>query len=154
MIKITLDNYKLYYDSVACREVNPIKYENKLKEIPRPVWNIIENQPNLAIYQTEDKSYLRIAKDGIAALYKLRTPERIPHREICGLCHRVSPIGFHVPDEIWQEVVHHSRLQDIHCLTCFIERADEKLIDWDKHITFYPVSLRSQITEFYKLDTI
>ena len=70
-----------------------------------------------------------------------------PHREICGLCHRVSPVGFWVPNEIWEQVVHHSQLHSIHCLTCFIERADEKLIDWSKNIKFYPVSLRSHIAD-------
>ena len=63
-----------------------------------------------------------------------------PHREICSLCHRVVAVGFHVPDDIWKVVVHQSRLHDIHCLACFIERADEKLIQWDMGISFYPVS--------------
>jgi hypothetical protein len=69
------------------------------------------------------------------------------HREICGLCHRVSPIGFWVPNDIWEASVHHSRIQDIHCLTCFIERADEKLIDWSKDIKFFPFSIRAHIEE-------
>lgn len=69
-----------------------------------------------------------------------------PHREICGLCHRVNPIGFHVPDDIWESTVHHSHLHSIHCLSCFIERADEKLIDWSREIEFYPVSLVGHIT--------
>lgn len=68
-----------------------------------------------------------------------------PHREICGLCNRVSPVGFWVPNDVWESVVHTSRMQDIHCLSCFIERADEKLIDWSDEIKFYPVSLRSHI---------
>lgn len=73
-------------------------------------------------------------------------PKQYPHREICGLCHRVSPVGFWVPNEIWEAVVHSSRMHDIHCLTCFIERADEKLIDWSKDIKFYPTSLKEHIT--------
>lgn len=72
-----------------------------------------------------------------------------PHREICGLCHRVVAVGFHVPDEIWEAVVHRSRLQDIHCLSCFIERADEKLVKWEAGITFWPVSLRTHIEAEY-----
>lgn len=70
-----------------------------------------------------------------------------PHREICGLCNRVSPVGFWVPDEIWKTSVHQSRINDIHCLSCFIERADEKLIDWSKEIKFYPVSLIGHIRD-------
>lgn len=73
--------------------------------------------------------------------------KQYPHREICGLCHRVSPVGFWVPSDVWKASVHHSRINDIHCLSCFIERADEKLIDWSKEIKFYPVSLRSHIKD-------
>ena len=73
------------------------------------------------------------------------TVEQYPHREICGLRHRVVAVGFHVPDRIWEAVVHKSQRNTIHCLNCFIERADEKLIAWDEHIEFFPVSLRSHI---------
>lgn len=72
-----------------------------------------------------------------------------PHREICGLCHRVVAVGFWVPDDIWSAVVHHSYLTSIHCLNCFIERADEKLIDWSKDIKFYAISLRSEIENIH-----
>lgn len=75
-----------------------------------------------------------------------------PHREICGLCHRVSPVGFWVPNDIWEAVVHSHYLHSIHCLSCFIERADEKLINWSKEIKFYPVSLRSHIDEVLTKD--
>lgn len=71
-----------------------------------------------------------------------------PHREICGLCHRAVAVGFWVPDEIWSAVVHHRYATTIHCLNCFIERADEKLIDWSKEIKFYAVSLRSHLAQF------
>lgn len=70
-----------------------------------------------------------------------------PHREICGLCHRAVAVGFWVPNEMWAVVVHRSRLQDIHCLNCFIERADEKLIDWSKDIKFYAISLRAHLED-------
>lgn len=68
-----------------------------------------------------------------------------PHREICGLCHRVSPVGFWVPNDVWTSVVHISQREVIHCLSCFIERADEKLVEWDKEIKFFPVSVRSHL---------
>jgi hypothetical protein len=77
---------------------------------------------------------------------QLSMNSELPHREMCGLCHRVSAVGFHVPNEVWKAVVHNSRIEDIHCLNCFIERADEKLIAWDSDISFYPVSLRSHLT--------
>lgn len=68
-----------------------------------------------------------------------------PHREFCGLCHRESAVGFWVPDTVWSHVVHVSRLHDIHCLACFIERADAKLVAWDRHIKFFPVSARTHL---------
>jgi hypothetical protein len=68
------------------------------------------------------------------------------HREFCGLCHRMSSIGFWVPDECWAAVVHASRINDIHCLPCFIARADEQLIPWDREIKLFPVSLSAHLT--------
>ena len=76
-----------------------------------------------------------------------------PHREICQLCHRVVAVGFWVPNDIWAAVVHRSHLNAIHCLNCFIERADEKLIDWSKEIKFYAVSLRSHLDYIYEEKT-
>lgn len=69
----------------------------------------------------------------------------IPMREMCQMCHRVSPVGFDVPDDIWQEVVHPHWQNSIICLACFIARADEKLVAWDRDIKLYPVSLASQL---------
>lgn len=73
-----------------------------------------------------------------------------PHREICHLCHRVVAVGFWVPNETWAAVVHHSHMNAIHCLNCFTERADEKLIDWSKEIKFYAVSLRSHLDDIHE----
>jgi hypothetical protein len=74
--------------------------------------------------------------------------EKRPHREICGLCHRESAISFHVPNDIWEVAVHPHYINTIHCLNCFIERADAQLLPWDKHITFYPTSLHTQLSQF------
>lgn len=65
---------------------------------------------------------------------------RKPHREICALCHEVSRIGFSVPDEIWKLAVHERFQSSIICLRCFARLADERQIEWDKNIEFYPVS--------------
>ena len=73
------------------------------------------------------------------------TATRIPHREYCGLCGKVVTVGFHVPDDIWELVVHKSQLQAIHCLECFTRRADEQMVEWDREITFYPISLKSHL---------
>lgn len=66
--------------------------------------------------------------------------ERKCHREICSLCHEVSRVGFSVPDKIWKLAVHRSQIEDIICLRCFTRLADERKVEWDKDIKFYPVS--------------
>lgn len=68
------------------------------------------------------------------------TIERNPHREICRLCHEVSRVGFHVPDAVWRAALHESQWNDIVCLACFTRLADERGVEWDKSIEFYPVS--------------
>lgn len=68
-----------------------------------------------------------------------------PTRERCAMCQRISPVGFHVPTEVWQACVHPHWQNSVLCLGCFISQADEKLIAWDRHITFYPVSLKSHL---------
>ena len=65
---------------------------------------------------------------------------RKPHREICSLCHEVSRIGFFVPNKIWEFAVHRSQINDIICLRCFTRLADERGVQWDNSIKFYPVS--------------
>lgn len=74
----------------------------------------------------------------------------IATREFCALCHRVSPVGFWVPNHVWREVVHPSRVNDILCPACFIARADEKMIDWDSQIKFFPVSLHTHLGRLEK----
>ncbi len=68
-------------------------------------------------------------------------------REFCSICGNIVRVGFHVPDNIWEQVVHASKINDIHCLECFTKRADEKLIDWSKAIKFYPVSLKKHLDD-------
>ena len=70
----------------------------------------------------------------------------IPTRERCGVCHHISPVGFWVPNEIWEAVVHPHYIAAIHCLNCFTSRADEKLIPWDKAIKFYPISFHTHLS--------
>ena len=66
-------------------------------------------------------------------------------REICAACQKISPVNFSVPNDIWKIVVHPSLQNDILCLMCFILRADEKLIEWDKDIQLFPISLATII---------
>ena len=68
---------------------------------------------------------------------------RQPHREICSLCHEVIRVGFYVPDEIWKLVVQKYYQNSIICLRCFTRWADEKSVEWDKDIKFFPESWKS-----------
>ncbi len=63
-----------------------------------------------------------------------------PHREICSLCYEISRVGFWVPDDIWKAAIHRHFQNSIICLRCFTRLADEKSVEWDKEIKFYPVS--------------
>lgn len=64
-------------------------------------------------------------------------------RERCGVCQRPSPIGFHVPDDMWRRVVPDYHRQTVMCIMCFASFGDERLIAWEDGIEFYPVSLRT-----------
>lgn len=66
-------------------------------------------------------------------------------REICAICGNIVRVGFWVPNAIWKEVVHIHYQNSILCLECFTKRADEKFIEWDKLIKFYPVSFKSHL---------
>lgn len=70
---------------------------------------------------------------------------RKPTRMFCQICGKVHKIDFWVPDEIWDTAIH-TRYKDTHvCLNCFMERADEQLLQWDKEIKFMPCSMITQI---------
>jgi hypothetical protein len=66
--------------------------------------------------------------------------EKKPHRQICALCNEISRVDFWVPDEIWKSALHKSQLNSIICLECFTRLADERSVEWDKEIKFYPIS--------------
>lgn len=70
----------------------------------------------------------------------------IPNRGYCAICQKVQKIHFWVPDEIWKEVIHERYQLSPVCLNCFTDRADEKLLHWDKEIKFIMItSLATQI---------
>lgn len=70
--------------------------------------------------------------------------KRKPHRQFCSICHEVDRVPFHVPDEVWELATHINDRYSLICLRCFTRMADERGVEWDKEITFYPVS---QITQ-------
>lgn len=73
--------------------------------------------------------------------------QKIPCRQICGACHRVSPIDFAVPKEIWLEAVNPFYRNDHICIYCFAAWADDKLLPWDNEIEMYATSLHTLLAE-------
>lgn len=65
----------------------------------------------------------------------------LPSRERCACCKRYSPVGFSVPNAIWDLVVANEFYHSILCVSCFADMGDERLVEWDTEIEFYPVSL-------------
>jgi hypothetical protein len=68
-------------------------------------------------------------------------------REICSVCGNVVRIGFYVPDDIWSNIIPYKKRNDNYCLDCFTKIADETLIEWDKSIKFFPVSLKTHLSK-------
>lgn len=75
-----------------------------------------------------------------------------PVRERCAACQRISPVSFSVPNDMWHAVVHVSLANSILCLSCFIDRADEKCVPWDKTIEFHPTSRHTLLSEICGVD--
>lgn len=61
-------------------------------------------------------------------------------REFCGRCHRLSPVGFLAPDDVWLTVAGQHWRHAILCIMCFAALGDEKHIRWEHGIEFYAVS--------------
>ena len=74
-----------------------------------------------------------------------------PTRERCAACQKISPVSFPVSNEIWEAVIHRQFENSILCLPCFISRADEKLVAWDRAIELFPVSLFTHLSRTGRL---
>lgn len=70
--------------------------------------------------------------------------DRELRREVCVVCTTPNAVGFQVPDWLWQEAVPARLQSDVLCLFCFLPLADERLLPWDKYISFVPISLATQ----------
>ncbi len=70
-------------------------------------------------------------------------------REICKICYHANGVGFSVPDEVWDLAVPKQLRGGVLCLSCFVRLADERLIHWDEHIEFFPVSLRTHLQPLF-----
>jgi len=71
--------------------------------------------------------------------------QRGESREICKACFEINRVGFSIPDDIWLVAVPAKLRDSILCLNCFTRFADERLIEWDRNIAFFPVSLATHI---------
>lgn len=72
-------------------------------------------------------------------------------REICKICFHPNRVGFSVPDEVWNIVIPDIHKNHVVCLQCFTRLADEHLVEWDKNIEFFPISLQTfQFTDLPK----
>lgn len=65
----------------------------------------------------------------------------LPSRMFCQICGHLHKIDFWVPDEIWDACIHPKYKYTHICINCFMDRADERLLFWDKEIKLLPCSL-------------
>lgn len=63
----------------------------------------------------------------------------IPTRQLCKRCMKYSGLAFRIPDETWMAVTD-DRYQHL-CLPCFVDMADERLIDWEPGLLIYGESM-------------
>ncbi len=85
-----------------------------------------------------------------AALTQGDTDERNPTRQTCARCVRISPYDFHSP--LWKEVAG-PWSDDILCVMCFAILGDERGLEWEEGIEFYPVSLAYHLAALTRGDT-
>lgn len=56
------------------------------------------------------------------------------HRQTCKVCLRPDKFNFHVPDEIWEEVVPLEYQNHVVCLACFDDLAMARRVDYATHL--------------------
>lgn len=93
----------------------------------------LDDMNHLRVQAEKRIAELEAERDKLARILKCSGPSR----EVCSDCNEISRIGFSVPDDIWNQAVGDNRIL---CLRCFTQRADFKYVEWDKNITFFPVS--------------
>lgn len=95
------------------------------------------HQYDYAYYVDEEADRL----DAIAARLEGRDPMAPDSRERCKCCGRANPVGFNVPDEVWQASVPDEFKGRVLCIMCFDQFATERGVDWSAHRTeWWPVS--------------
>jgi hypothetical protein len=123
MILLKLNNYKM-------------RQEILINEIEQLILHAEEDSLTYSVLEHARKLVFEVSKES-------KTDK--PTRMFCQICGHVHKIDFWVPNEIWDACIH-PRFKDTHiCINCFMERADESLLEWDKEIKFFPCSLATQI---------
>jgi hypothetical protein len=56
------------------------------------------------------------------------------NQQICKVCGRPDKFNFHVPDDIWDEVIPQKFRNKVVCLCCFDELAHSKGIKYHNHL--------------------
>ena len=79
------------------------------------------------------RSMIRLVIAGNAFVFT-RTPILDAQRQRCKVCGRFNKFDFHVPDEIWEEVVPERFVNRVVCLACFDEFARCKGVDYAQHL--------------------
>lgn len=100
----------------------------------------IYDTPNSAVpkfLSTEDREAF------YKAMEKAPTQEIAPNpiltRQLCKRCMKYSGLAFRTPDETWMAVTD-DRYQHL-CLPCFVDMADERMIDWEPGLLIYGESM-------------
>lgn len=95
-----------------------------------------------------DDKLMRVRGIGKMFIQKLRRikvyPIPTPTRQFCQICGGIHKVDFWVKDHIWKAAIHKSFQNSIVCLNCFMERADEKFLEWEKDIILRPTSFYTQ----------
>lgn len=102
------------------------------------------------VKQMTDKQLLLIPGIGPIAVRRFRHivglhKPPIPTRMFCDICGQIHKIDYEVPKDIWEEVIRVQFQKARVCLNCFMARADERFIEWEKDIKFFPCSASTQL---------
>jgi hypothetical protein len=99
------------------------------------------------VFNLTDDQLLSVTMFGKMRLQRLRAIKpQIPTRQFCAICGHLHKIDFRVPDSTWKAVIHPSYRNSIVCINCFMERGDEKFIQWEKSLILRPCSFHTQKT--------
>lgn len=112
---------------------------------------VLKNTDNALIERGKENERLRYMLEEIKCTYhadiiwehRLPTLKQkknpVPTRQLCKRCMKYPGLTFHTPDETWMAVTA-DRYQHL-CLPCFVDMADERLIDWEPGLLIYSESV-------------